>query len=160
MKCYMNKALQRRVIRVSETFEESRSSGDARSDRRECPVCPWQGLSAPADWGWDSCKEKAQRSAELISLLATSETNLFVERSSNVNRTSNSTTYHRVVTDSEESHHLNVCWNWWRTCELCVRVHTTHSVGHSLRSECQHLLYASLKPCKPLICIRIITPIQ
>ena len=56
-------------------------------------------------------KKKLGRSAELISLLATSETNLFVERSSNVNRTSNCTTYHWVVTDAEESHHLNVCWN-------------------------------------------------
>ena len=45
------------------------------------------------------------------SLLAISETNLFVERSSNVNSACNCTTYHRVVTDSEESHHLNVCWN-------------------------------------------------
>ena len=30
MKCRYKKALQRRVIRVSETFGESRSSGDAR----------------------------------------------------------------------------------------------------------------------------------
>ena len=36
---------------------------------------------------------------------------LLVQRSSNVNSTSNCTTYHRVVTDAEESHHLNVCWN-------------------------------------------------
>ena len=77
-----SKALQRRVIRVSEMFKEHRSS-----------------------------KEKSSAIAELDSLLATSETNLFVERSSNVNRTSNCTTYHRVVTDAEESHHLNVCWN-------------------------------------------------
>jgi hypothetical protein len=32
---HCNKALQRRVIRVSEMFTEHRSSGDARSDRRE-----------------------------------------------------------------------------------------------------------------------------
>ena len=38
-------------------------------------------------------------------------TRLLIERSSNVNRTSNCTTYHWVVTDAEESHHLNVCWN-------------------------------------------------
>ena len=25
------------------------------------------------------------------------------------------------------------------SCELCIRVYTTHSVGHSLRSEYQHL---------------------
>ncbi len=36
---------------------------------------------------------------------------LLVKRSSNVNSASNCTTYHRVVTDAEESHHLNVCWN-------------------------------------------------
>ena len=41
---YNNKAHQRRVIRVSEMFAEHRSSGDARSDRREWPACPW-GLS-------------------------------------------------------------------------------------------------------------------
>ena len=39
-----------------------------------------------------------------------------------------------------------------------VRVHTTHSVGHSLRSECQRLSHRALKPCKPLLYIRIITP--
>ena len=36
---------------------------------------------------------------------------LLVECSSNVNGASNCTTYHWVVTDAEESHHLNVCWN-------------------------------------------------
>ena len=36
---------------------------------------------------------------------------LLVKRSSNVNSASNCTTYHRVVTDAEESHHLNVCRN-------------------------------------------------
>ena len=44
------------------------------------------------------------------------------------------------------------------SCELCVRVHTTHSVGHSLRSECQHLSYRPLKSCKSLSYIRIFTP--
>ena len=38
-------------------------------------------------------------------------TRLLIKRSSNVNSASNCTTYHRVVTDAEESHHLNVCWN-------------------------------------------------
>ena len=37
---HCNKALQRRVIRVSETFEESRSSGDARPEQGEWSVCP------------------------------------------------------------------------------------------------------------------------
>ena len=36
---------------------------------------------------------------------------LLIKCSSNVNRASYSTTYHWVVTDSEESHHLNVSWN-------------------------------------------------
>ncbi len=36
---------------------------------------------------------------------------LLIKRSSNVNSASNCTTYHWVVTDAEESHHLNVCWN-------------------------------------------------
>ena len=35
-----SKALQCRVIRVSETFIESRSSGDARSEQSEWSVCP------------------------------------------------------------------------------------------------------------------------
>ena len=47
-----------------------------------------------------------------ISVIAGSTGNLLlVKCSSNVNGASNCTTYHRVVTDSEESHHLNVCWN-------------------------------------------------
>ena len=40
MKCYRNKALQRRVIRVSEMFVEHRSSGDARPEQSEWSVCP------------------------------------------------------------------------------------------------------------------------
>ena len=35
---------------------------------------------------------------------------LLIKCSSNVNGASNCTTYHWVVTDAEESHHLNVCW--------------------------------------------------
>ena len=38
-----NKAHQRRVIRVSETFEESRSSGDARPKRSEVVGIPLKG---------------------------------------------------------------------------------------------------------------------
>ena len=38
-------------------------------------------------------------------------TRLLIKCSSNVNSASNCTTNHRVVTDAEESHHLNVCWN-------------------------------------------------
>ena len=56
-------------------------------------------------------QRKSPAVSRAYSLLATSETNLFVERSSNVNSACNCATYHRVVTDAEESHHLNVCWN-------------------------------------------------
>ena len=42
----MNKAHQRRVIRVSEMFAEHRSSGDARPERSERSVFPWKGMSA------------------------------------------------------------------------------------------------------------------
>ncbi len=38
-------------------------------------------------------------------------TRLLVQSLSNVNSASYSTSYHRVVTDSEEAHHLNVCRN-------------------------------------------------
>ena len=40
------------------------------------------------------------------------------------------TTYHWVVTDTEEAHHLNVSRNRRRTCELSVRVHTAQSISH------------------------------
>ena len=36
----VNKALQRRVIRVSEMFAEHQSSGDARAEQGEWSVCP------------------------------------------------------------------------------------------------------------------------
>ena len=64
-------------------------------------------------------KRKSPAVNRANSLLATSETNLLIERSSNVNSASNCTTNHRVVTDAEG-----------HSCELSVRVHTPHSVGH------------------------------
>ena len=45
------------------------------------------------------------------SLIVLSNNRLLVKCSSNVNSASNCTTNHWVVTDAEESHHLNVCWN-------------------------------------------------
>ena len=103
------------LIYIPSVPKSLKSCTDGHSDKKKRH--PWKDVSVNI-WQWDS-------SATLGMTL----TRLLVERSSNVNRTSNSTTNHRVVTDAEESHHLNVCWNWWRTCELCVRVHTTHSVG-------------------------------
>jgi hypothetical protein len=46
---FVSKAHQRRVIRVSEIFEENRSNGDARLNE-EKTVCP-SGLSR-SDWGY------------------------------------------------------------------------------------------------------------
>ena len=48
--------------------------------------------------------------------------------------TSYGATYHRVVADAEEAHHLNVSRNRAGTCKLSVRVHTAQSVGHTVRS--------------------------
>ena len=44
-------------------------------------------------------------------------------------------TYHWVVTNTQEAHHLNVSRNRRRTCELSVRVHTAQSVSHTVRSR-------------------------
>ena len=48
---------------------------------------------------------------------------------------SHGSTYHWVVTNTQEAHHLNVSRNRRRTCELSVRVQTTHGVGHTIRSR-------------------------
>ena len=50
-------------------------------------------------------KKRHPRKDVSVKLLSIS--GLLIKRSSNVNRTSNSTTNHWVVTDAEESHHLN-----------------------------------------------------
>ena len=39
---------------------------------------------------------------------------------------------HRVVAHAEEAHHLDVRRYRRRTCELSVRVHTSHSIGHTV----------------------------
>ena len=69
---------------------------------------------------------------------------LLAQSSSHVYRTSHCTSYHRVVTDTQEAHHFYVSRNWWRTSELSVWVHTTHSVSHTVRS---YYFY----PCSPLL---------
>ena len=40
-------------------------------------------------------------------------------------------TYHRVVADAEEAHHLYVSRHGGRASELCVRVHTAEGIGHT-----------------------------
>ena len=57
---------------------------------------------------------------------------LLVQSESNVNGASYSTANHRVVTHTEEAHHLNVSRNRRRTCELSVRVHTAESICHTV----------------------------
>ncbi len=47
----------------------------------------------------------------------------------------NGSTYHGVVTDTQEAHHLNVSRNRRGTCELSVAVHTTHGVCHTVRGR-------------------------
>ena len=43
-------------------------------------------------------------------------------------------TNHWVVTCADKSHHFNVSRNWWRTCELSITMHSTHSICHTVRS--------------------------
>ena len=53
----------------------------------------------------------------------------------------NSHTNHGVVTCADETHHFYVCGNGGRTCELRIRVHTTHRVGHTIGSgACCHVV--------------------
>ena len=55
---------------------------------------------------------KRKCSADCRALFFSSDSfELFVQSCRNVNSASNCTTNHWVVTDAEESHHLNVCWN-------------------------------------------------
>ena len=48
---------------------------------------------------------------------------------------SHGSTHHRVVTNTQEAHHLDVSRNRRRTCELSVRVHATQGVSHTVRSR-------------------------
>ena len=57
----------------------------------------------------DQNKKETPRKDVSVNLLRFNK--LLIKCSSNVNGVSNSTTNHWVVTDAEESHHLNVCWN-------------------------------------------------
>ena len=51
-------------------------------------------------------------------------------------------TYHWVVTNTQEAHHLYVSRNRRRTSELSVRVHTAESISHTVRSgTCSHVVW-------------------
>ena len=49
--------------------------------------------------------------------------------------------YHRVIAHADKTHHLNVCGNGGRACELRIGVHTTHGIGHAVRGRtCSHVV--------------------
>ena len=48
------------------------------------------------------------------------------------NCASNRHTNHGVVTSTDQAHHFYVSGNGGRTCELCVGVHSTHRIGHTV----------------------------
>ena len=57
------------------------------------------------------------------------------------NCNSNSHTNHGVVTCADETHHFYVGRNGGGACELCIGVHTTHGVGHTVRGRtCAHVI--------------------
>ena len=47
---------------------------------------------------------------------------------------SNSSAHHGVVAHAQEAHHLHVCGDGGRACELSVGVHTAHGIGHAVGS--------------------------
>ena len=48
---------------------------------------------------------------------------------------------HGVVTCTQEAHHLNVSGDGGRTSKLCVTMHTTHGVRHTIGSgTCSHVV--------------------
>ena len=64
------------------------------------------------------------------------------------NSNSNSHTNHRVVSCTDQTHHLYVSRNGGRTCELCVRVHTSHSICHTVGSRtCCHVVRMKCTSC-------------
>ena len=48
---------------------------------------------------------------------------------------SHSHAHHGVISCADETHHLYVSRNGGGTCELGVRVHTAHGIGHSVGSR-------------------------
>ena len=64
------------------------------------------------------------------------------------NSNSNCRTNHRVVAHTDQTHHLNVSRNRRGTCELCVRVHTSHGICHTVGSRtCCHVVRVKCTSC-------------
>jgi len=59
----------------------------------------------------------------------------------NCNCYCNGCTYHRVVTHTDKSHHFNMSRNRRWTCKLCISVHSSHGIRHTVRSRtCCHVI--------------------
>ena len=66
---------------------------------------------------------------------------------------SNSSTNHRVVAHTDQTHHLNVSRYGRRSSELCIRVHTSHSICHTIRSRtCCHVIWVKCTSCTTAGC--------
>ena len=64
------------------------------------------------------------------------------------NSNCNSSAYHRVVTHTDQTHHFYVSRNGRGTSELCVRVHTSHGIGHTVGSRtCSHVVWVKSTSC-------------
>ena len=48
-----------------------------------------------------------------------------------------------------------MCWNWWRTCELCIWVHSSHCVCHTIACRtCCHIVWVKCSSCATTWCNR------
>ena len=57
-------------------------------------------------------------------------------------------TNHRVVTCTDQTHHLNVSGYGRRTCELCIGMHTSHCICHTIGSRaCCHVIGMQCTAC-------------
>ena len=73
---------------------------------------------------------------------------LLIKRLLNGNRARNSHTNHRVVARAYKTHHLNMSRNGRRSGKLSVRVHTAHSIGHTVgRRTCSHIIGVKRTAC-------------
>ena len=65
----------------------------------------------------------------------------------------NSHTNHGVVTCADETHHLYVSGNGGGACELCVGVHSSHGVGHTVAGgTCSHVIGMEGSTCTTAGC--------
>ena len=73
---------------------------------------------------------------------------LFIHSFLNSNSNSNSHTNHGVVTCTDKSHHFNMSGNGGGTCELCIGVHSSESICHTVGSgACCHVIGMESSTC-------------